>query len=164
MRRDPLLALLLVAGSTLAGPTFAQDQPYMALVGELAGAVESPRVVMETCVARRSGRRSDYQSAYETWRGRHAALLAQVDAQFVRADARLRRDNPGAASASVVEAMSRILQRRYESLDATQLRQLCGRYADMLRSKDAEMQGAVPALLKRIADADHALAASETRR
>ncbi len=50
--------------------------------------------------------------------------------------------------------MNRILQRRYESLDAAALRQLCGRYPEMLRTKDVEMQAEVPALLKRVVEAE----------
>jgi hypothetical protein len=130
----------------------------MTLVGELVGAVDSPRVVMETCVARKAGRRDQFQPAYEAWRARHAALFTAVDEQLSRADARLRRDNPDAGASSVAAAMTRILQRRYDALDASGLRQLCGRYAEMLRAKDVEMEGAIPALLQRVADADRALA------
>lgn len=163
MQRAATSSMLLACAALLAPMARAQQPPYMTLVGELAGAIESPRVVMQTCLARKSGRRGDYQQAYEAWRGRHAALLAQAEEQFVRADARLKRDNPGAAADTVTGAMSRILQRRYESLDATQLRQLCERYPEMLRAKDAEMQGSVPELLRRVGDADRALAAREGR-
>ena len=155
---------LLSVSSIFAGaPALAQQPPYMTLVGELVGAVDSPRVVMETCVARKVGRREQFQVAYDAWRARHAGVLAQVDEQLSHADARLRRDNPAAGTGSVAEAMTRILQRRYEALDAAGLRQLCGRYAEMLRAKDVEMDGAIPQLLKRVADADRALAASEQR-
>ena len=72
-------------------------------------------------------------------------------------------DNPAAGAGSVAEAMTRILQRRYESLDAAGLRQLCGRYDEMLRAKDVEMEAAIPELLKRVGEADRALAARESR-
>jgi hypothetical protein len=157
----PCLLSTTLFAATSAAPALAEDVPYMTLAGELAGAVESPRVVMEACVARKSGRRGDYQPAYEAWRSRHATLLAQVEAQLARADARLKRDNPGAGANSVAEAITRILQRRYESLDAAALRQLCERYPEMLRSKDAEMSGAVPQLLRRVAEAERASAARQ---
>ncbi|MCU0759658.1 MAG: hypothetical protein MUF07_10770 [Steroidobacteraceae bacterium] len=158
------LSCLLLAGAIAmvsVPPGRAEDVPYMTLAGELAGAVESPRVVLEACVARKAGRRGDYQAAYEAWRARHATLLTQVDAQLARADARLRRDNPAAGASSVADAMTRILQRRYESLDAAALRQLCSRYPEMLRAKDAEMTDAVPRLLQRVADAERAAAAKQ---
>lgn len=129
MRRSPPSFLLCCTIAALsAQAAVAQGESYMALVGELVGAVESPRVVMETCVARKSGRRGDLQPAFEAWRARHAALLTQVDAHLARADARLRAENPDSGARSVADAMNRILQRRYESLDAAALRQLCGRY------------------------------------
>lgn len=153
--------LLSASFAAWSATAYAQEPPYMTLVGELAGAVESPRVVMETCVARKSGRRGEYLPAYEAWRTRHAALLAEVDAQLARADARLKRDNPASGANSVADAMTRILQRRYESLDASALRQVCGRYAEMLRSKDVEMTDSVPRLLQRVAAAERALSAKE---
>ena len=160
-----VVALVVVPLVALAAPThaLAQQPPYMTLVGELVGAVDSPRVVMETCVTRKAGRREQLKSAYDGWRARHAPLLAQVDEQLSHADARLRRDNPAAGAGSVSEAMTRILQRRYDALDAAGLRQLCGRYDEMLRAKDVEMDAAIPELLKRVSDADRALAARETR-
>ena len=119
MRRSPPSFLLCCTIAALsAQAAVAQGESYMALVGELVGAVESPRVVMETCVARKSGRRGDLQPAFEAWRARHAALLTQVDAHLARADARLRAENPDSGARSVADAMNRILQRRYESLDA----------------------------------------------
>lgn len=155
MRRGFLSLLPCCALAALStGAAVAQGESYMALVGELVGAVESPRVVMETCVARKSGRRGELQPAFEAWRARHGTLLGQVDAQLARADARLRADNPDSGARSVADAMNRILQRRYESLDAAALRQLCGRYPEMLRAKDLEMQAEVPALLKRVVEAE----------
>ncbi len=162
-RRFPSLAALLLLCTPAIAPAVAQQPPYMTLVGELVGAVESPRVVMETCVTRKAGRREQLKSAYDGRRARHAPLLAQVDEQLSHADARLRRDNPAAGAGSVAEAMTRILQRRYESLDAAGLRQLCGRYDEMLRAKDVEMEAAIPELLKRVGEADRALAARESR-
>jgi hypothetical protein len=158
-----LLSCLLLSGGFAAwsATASAQELPYMTLAGELAGAVESPRVVMETCIARKSGRRGEYQSAYDAWRARHASLLAQVDAQLARADARLKRDNPASGANSVADAMTQILQRRYDSLDAAALRQVCGRYVEMLRSKDAEMADSVPRLLQRVAEAERALSVKE---
>ena len=44
--------------------------------------------------------------------------------------------------------------RRYESLDAAALRQLCGRYPEMLRAKDVEMQAEIPGLLQRVVEAE----------
>ena len=86
MRRSPPSFLLCCTIAALsAQAAVAQGESYMALVGELVGAVESPRVVMETCVARKSGRRGDLQPAFEAWRARHAALLTQVDAHLARA-------------------------------------------------------------------------------
>lgn len=155
------IALLLLCTSTIV-PAVAQQAPYMTLVGELVGAVDSPRVVLETCVARKAGRREPLQGAYDAWRARHATLLAQVDAQLSQADARLRRDNPDAGAGSVAEAMTRILRRRYEALDAAGLRQLCSRYDEMLRAKDVEMEGAIPALLQRVTDADRAITVRES--
>ena len=154
-----LLIGLVIALPATAGAqavSLVQGQPYMAMVGELVGAIESPRVVMETCVAGRAGRRAEYQRAYEAWRTRHASVLAQVEAQLARADERLQRDNPESGARSVADAMNRILQRRYESLDPGPLRQLCDRYPDMLRAKDVEMETSVPELLRRVAAADGA--------
>ena len=164
MRRSfPSWPLCCALAALSAGTAVAQGESYMTLVGELVGAVESPRVVMETCIARKAGRRGDLQPAYDGWRARHADLLARVDAQLTRADARLRAENPDSGARSVADAMNRILQRRYESLDAAALRQLCGRYDEMLRAKDVEMEAAIPELLKRVGEADRALAARESR-
>jgi hypothetical protein len=158
-----LPALLSLLCIPVAAPALAQQPPYMTLVGELVGAIDSPRVVMETCVTRKAGRREALKASYDAWRARHAPLLAQVDEQLSHADARLRRDNPAAGTGSVAEAMTRILQRRYDALDAAGLRQLCGRYDEMLRAKDVEMEATIPELLKRVSDADRALAGREPR-
>ena len=56
-RRFPSLAALLLLCTPAIAPAVAQQPPYMTLVGELVGAVDSPRVGMETCVTRKAGRR-----------------------------------------------------------------------------------------------------------
>lgn len=149
-----------------AAAAFAESKSHLQLVGELVGAVESPRIIQGFCASRQPKSASRYAKAYSEWRARHATIIEAVDAQVVRADARLQRErSPGAdPAATTVTAITQILQRRLDTYTGEQIRQVCDAYPDMLKSKDKDMESAIPELLERVKAADIALTANEGRK
>ena len=154
------IAVFMLLGAAGAAPALEQGRPYMMLVGDLVGAVETPRLVQDVCVSRFPKRRMEFTDAYSAWRVRHEELLKAIDEQVVRANARLERQGapPGT---SVVTTISERLQRPFDALDAAKGRKLCDSYPQILQAKDAEMGSSVPALLEAVVDADRQLSAKE---
>jgi hypothetical protein len=146
------MAACLLLGSAWAASALAQEKPYMALVGELVGAVENPRLVQEMCVSRFPKRRAEFTEAYSAWRTRHGEVLKAIDEQVARANLRLERQGapPGA---SVVATVGGILKRRFDALDTGKARQLCDAYPEILKAKDEEMKSAIPGLLEAVTNA-----------
>ena len=125
----------------------------MMLAGDLAGAVEGPRVIRDVCVSRFPKRRAEFEDAYSGWRARHADLLKAVDEQISRANAQLQKQG-APAGASVVTTIDAILHRQFDKLDAAGAKKLCDSYPQILKSKDAEMTSSVPALLDAVNNAE----------
>lgn len=153
------LCLALLLATVAVTPALAQGKPYMALVGELVGAVENPRLVQEICVSRFPKRRAEFVDAYAAWRVRHAEVLKAIDAQSTRANVRLLRQG-APAGATVVATVDGILKRRFETLDSGKSRELCDAYPAILKSKDEEMKASVPGLLEAVIAADKTLTAN----
>jgi hypothetical protein len=125
----------------------------MMLAGDLAGAVEGPRVIQDVCVSRFPKRRSEFEAAYSAWRARHGDLLIAVDEQIGRANARLVQQGAPAGT-SVVTTIDAILHRQFDTLDAGKAKKLCDSYPQILKSKDEEMTSSVPALLQAVTNAE----------
>jgi hypothetical protein len=125
----------------------------MMLAGDLAGAVEGPRVIQDVCVSRFPKRRMEFESAYAAWRARHGDLLKAVDEQIGRANAQLEKQGAPAGT-SVVTTIDAILHRQFDTLDTGKARKLCDSYPQILKSKDEEMATSVPALLDAVRNAD----------
>jgi hypothetical protein len=144
-----LFSLCLLPGALLAAADTAQGKSYMMLAGDLAGAVEGPRVIQDVCVSRFPKRRAEFEQAYSAWRARHADQLKAVDEQIGRANARLAQQG-APAGASVVTTIDAILHRQFDSLDAGGVKKLCDSYPQILKSKDEEMTSSVPAMLQAV--------------
>jgi hypothetical protein len=146
-------AVYVLLGTAWAVSAPGQGKSYMMLVGDLVGAVETPRLIQEVCGSRFPKRRTEFADAYSQWRTRHEELLKAIDEQVARANVRLERQGapPGA---SVVTTIDGILQRRFDTLDASRTKQLCDAYPQTLKAKDEEMKSSVPTLLEMVADAD----------
>jgi hypothetical protein len=156
-------AAFVLFGIAWAASATGQGKSYMMLVGDLVGAVETPRLIQEVCGSRFPKRRTEFADAYSQWRARHEDVLKAIDEQVARANVRLERQGapPGA---SVVTTINGILQRRFDTLDAAGIRQLCGAYPQTLKAKDEEMKSSVPTLLEVVADADRQMSAKELTR
>jgi hypothetical protein len=148
-----LAAACLLPGAVWAASTPVQGKPYMALVGDLVGAVAGPRVIQDVCVSRFPKRRMEFEEAYSAWRTRHDDVLKAIDEQVVRANIRLERQGapPGT---SVVTTIDGILHRQFDTLDTARARKLCDTYPQILKAKDEEMISSVPTLLEVVANAD----------
>ena len=150
-RRAFSFPLCLLLGTAWAAEPGGKS--YMMLAGDLAGAVEGPRVIQDVCVSRFPKRRAEFEDAYTAWRGRHVDLLKAVDEQIGRANARLVQQG-APAGASVVATIDAILHRQFDTLDAARARKLCDSYPQILKSKDEEMTSSVPALLDAVGNAE----------
>jgi hypothetical protein len=148
-----LLALLLLPAAFLSAAEPGQGKSYMMLAGDLAGAVEGPRVIKDVCVSRFPRRRAEFEQAWSDWRARHADLLKAVDEQISKANARLEKQG-APAGASVVTTIDAILHRQFDALDAGKAKKLCDSYPQILKSKDEEMTSSVPALLDAVSKAE----------
>ncbi len=152
-RRAFLFAFSLLLGTAWAATEPGQGKTYMMLAGDLAGAVESPRVIRDVCVAHFPKRSMEFDVAYTEWRARHADLLKAIDDQIARANARL--VSQGAPEgASVVTTIDAILHRQFDTLDAAKAKKLCDSYPQILKTKDGEMTSSVPALLDAVTKAE----------
>ena len=148
-----MLSLCLLPAAFLNAAEQAQGKSYMMLAGDLAGAVEGPRVIRDVCVSRFPKRRAEFEQAWSDWRARHADLLKAVDEQISRANAQLEKQG-APAGASVVTTIDAILHRQFDTLDAAKAKKLCDSYPQILKSKDEEMTTSVPALLDSVSKAE----------
>jgi hypothetical protein len=130
-----------------------QGKSYMMLAGDLAGAVEGPRVIKDFCVARFPKRRMEFEQAYTDWHARHGDLLKAIDEQIGRANSQLEKQG-APAGASVVTTIDAILHRQFDTLDNAKAKKLCDSYPDVLKAKDEEMASSVPALLDSVSKAE----------
>jgi hypothetical protein len=148
-----LFCLCLLPGLLIAAADPGQGKSYMMLAGDLAGAVEGPRVIKDVCVSRFPKRRAEFEDAYSAWRASHGDLLKAIDEQIARANTRLQRQGapPGA---SVVTTIDAILHRQFDTLDAAKAKKLCESYPQIRKAKDEEMTSSVPALLDAVTRAE----------
>jgi hypothetical protein len=145
-----LCSCLLLGTAWAADP--GQGKSYMMLAGDLAGAVEGPRVIRDVCVSHFPKRRAEFEDAYSAWRARHADQLKAVDEQIGRANAQLQKQGAPAGT-SVVTTIDAILHRQFDTLDAAKAKKLCDSYPQILKSKDEEMTSSIPALLQAVSNA-----------
>jgi hypothetical protein len=157
--RNILLVVVLGSGAALAA-----EKSYMALVGELAGFVESPRLVRDYCAARSPATASANARLYDDWKARHKALLDAIEEQIGRANLRLKRqgapggDNPIAAMLATAPGL---VEEQLAGMTTSQLKTYCGSYASLIKTKDAEASTSIPRLLEVVANADQVMSARE---
>lgn len=139
----------------------AEGKSYFTLVGELVGIVDTPRYLRDACARRLPDTRQHVHAAYSAWRGRHAALLARVDEQVRRADARARRQGSSFTPSDLGEAGAQRTHAQMGSVDLGQARGICSEYESLLEEKDAAMTGVVPMRLAAIEAAERQLSSGE---
>lgn len=154
----PLLSLLI---ALMAVESVGEGKSYFTLVGELIGIVDTPRYLRDACSRRLPDARQRVHAAYASWRDRHAALLARVDEQIRRADARARRQGSSFTATDLGEAGAQRMHGQMRGVDLDQARSICSQYETLLEEKDEAMAGIVPARLAAIEDADRRLSSGE---
>jgi hypothetical protein len=150
----PLLSLLMALAAV---DGVGEGKSYFTLVGELIGIVDTPRYLRDACSRRLPDARQRVHAAYASWRERHAALLARVDEQVRRADARARRQGSSFTATDFGEAGAQRMHEQMRGVDLAQARGICSQYETLLEEKDEAMAGVVPARLAAIEDADRRL-------
>jgi hypothetical protein len=152
---------LAVFGS---GAVFAAGKSYMTLVGELMGAVESPRLIRDSCATHFPSSANDNARLYDAWKSRHKALLDSVAEQVRRANVRLKKQGaPGGdePARAMVEALGRALEQSLSEMTPDQIAQFCGQYPKLIEKKDAEATSSIPKLLSVVEYADKELTSRE---
>ena len=157
--RRPFVALWLLLSTT--GTALAADKAYMTQVSELLGIVAAPTYLRDACSRRVPGIRDALRAQHAAWRQQHARLLAAIDVQLRRADARTRRQHSPFTLADLDRAGARMMADRLDLLTPAESREACGTFGEFLREQDETMQATVPARLAALAAADRELAASE---
>jgi hypothetical protein len=153
--------LVLVLGSSVA---VSAGQSYMTLVGELMGAVESPRAVRDFCTMRSPATAAKNARLYADWKERHKALLDSIDEQIAHANVRLKKQGaPGGDNPAEFMLMSvrSVLEERLDGMSKSQVKDFCGNYSAMIKSKDEEASTSIPRLLEVVTHADKVLAERE---
>ena len=163
----PLMKILraLVALVALgSGAALAEERSYMSLVGELLGAVESPRMFRDGCAKRVPATSAQNARLYDDWRARHKALLDAADEQIARANERLKKQAAPAAGdpvSNMKESATRTYDEHLDKMTSPEVNEYCGSYAAFLKFKDDEFKSSVPNLLKVVTEADRALTERE---
>ena len=150
-----------MALALMAFEGIAEGKSYFTLVGELVGIVDTPRYLRDACARRLPDTRPRVHAAYAAWRARHAALLARVDEQVKRADARARRQGSSFTPSDLGEAGAQRMHAQMRGVDLAQARGICGEYESLLEEKDEAMAGMVPTRLAAIEAADRQLSSDE---
>jgi hypothetical protein len=150
--------------SLLCGAALAAGKSYMALVGELFGAVETPRIVLDVCASRSPATADSNARLYAGWRERHRALLDAIDEQISRANVRLKKQAAAGSEHSLQDAVTAIrgvLEHQVDGMSEPEVREFCGRYPDLIKKKDAEASTSIQELLNVVAHADEVLSERE---
>jgi hypothetical protein len=165
MKRASNLLAVMACALTGAGAASAADtgKPYLALVGDLVGAVKSPEIMKEQCGEKFRGGRKANDKLFKEWTTRHAETLAAVDVQIERANERLRRqvgnaDLPPSPATSVTRAH---LDRVFSAMTDDDAREYCAQFPAVLAQKDRQFDGEIPRLLAQVEAADRELTARE---
>jgi hypothetical protein len=148
--------------------TNAAGQSYMSLVGELVGAVESPRVLRDICARSVPETAAQNARAYEAWAKRNDEILVAVQAQRSRADVRLARQT--ASQPGTPKSTEEFLALLQEQL-VTQLRQagpkaaknMCSKYPELISSSEEARAIEIRSLLKSVTHADEVLTQREAQ-
>lgn len=140
-----LAAALWLATATAA---IAADKAYMTQVSELVGIVEAPAYLRDACLHRLPDTRPALRSAYESWRRRHATILAAIAAQVQRAEALAKRQGSRFAVADLGRAGAQLMRERLDGVPPGQARRICRDYDDFLRDLDETMRDTVPRRLR----------------
>jgi hypothetical protein len=114
---------------------------YLTLVGELFGAVESPRLIRDFCEVASPSTAKANARLYEEWRSRHKDLLDAVAVQVAHADARLKKQSPPADAESFDQMRSNMKNNLEEILrpqTSEEMMAFCKMYPQFLEKKDAE--------------------------
>lgn len=152
---------LSVALALMTFDCVAEGKSYFMLVGELVGIVDTPRHLRDACASRLPETRQHVHVAYAAWRDRHSALLARVDNQISRADARARRQGSSFTPTSFGEAGAQRMHEQMRGVDLEQARFICSQYETLLQEKEEAMAGTVPTRLAAIEAADQQLSRRE---
>jgi hypothetical protein len=155
------LLLLMLIGSEA---TRAAGESYLTLVGELLGAVESPRLIRDACATRFPSTAKENSQLYDAWKSRHKALLDSIAEQVRRANVRLKKQGaPGGdePSRAMVEALGQGLEQSISEMTPDQIARFCGRYPKLIETKDVEARTSIPKLLSIVENADKELALRE---
>ncbi len=155
------VALLLLAFPVV---TIAAGQPYMSLVGELLGAVESPRMVRDFCAAKSPATVRENAQAFEAWHTRHTDLLSAVELQVERANQRLKRQGaPGGERpiAALYDLANRQIATVLGGKSAQDIASFCRAYPTWMKTKDNEAATSIPKLLDVVTHADKVLSERE---
>ena len=155
------MVLLAALGS---GAAFAGGKSYMTLVGELMGAVESPRLIRDSCAAHVPSSANENSRLYDAWKLRHKDLLDAVAEQVLRANARLKKQGaPGGdePARAMVDALGDALEQSISEMTPGQVTQFCGQYPKLIEKKDVEATTSIPKLLAVVEDADKDLTSRE---
>lgn len=165
MKTSFRISLALTFALTGADAALAADtgKPYLALVGDLVGAVKSPEIMKEQCGEKFRGSRKDNDKLFKEWSTRHAKTLAAVDVQIERANDRLRRQAgsaklPPSPATSVTRAH---LDRVFGAMTDDDAREYCAQFPKVLEQKDREFDGEIARLLADVEAADREQTARE---
>ncbi|MFT3905727.1 MAG: hypothetical protein QM718_05435 [Steroidobacteraceae bacterium] len=145
-------------------PLSAAQNPYTyaARVSELLGAVESPRLIHDYCVAKQSASSKDVETQYAAWRKQNRALLTGIDQEIALGRKLPAPDSASPTVAFVAEMVDTTFTEKLRQYSAEQGAQICATYGSFLKSKNLEMQNSVPALLKAATEARQAQAPTAT--
>jgi hypothetical protein len=150
-----LCVVVACLGATFAS---AQDESYMALVGDLISKAEGPLFLQELCDEVTPENAAANAEAYKGWRARNAVLLAQVQTHREHADKRLVRK---AATAKVrvptMNEMSmwskQIFAEEMQSRDPAEMKAICAGYSETLPRREAALVGEIRRLLATVMQA-----------
>jgi hypothetical protein len=163
MKRRVASALLL---AFLVAPcaVLASGKSYMALVGELVGSVQSPRIIRDYCAVHSPSTAVRYAKLYDEWAARHGALLAAIDEQAARAAVRLKKQGAPGGDKPIewlIATITDSVLAKFDGYSSAQAEQVCSGYPKLLEAKDEEAEGEIPRLLSIVSDADKSLTTRE---
>lgn len=154
----------LLALGFASAAAFAEGKSYMALVGELMGSIESPRMIRDYCAANSPDTAAENSRLYEAWKERHKELLQAIADQVARANIRMKKQGAGGGdepSKVMVATAEKSLTERMQQLTPDQLKQLCAGFPALIEKKEREATTSIPELLYAVSEADKALSARE---
>ena len=157
--RMACLVLALVPAFALA-----EGKSYMTLVGELLGAVETPRMIRDYCAKRAPGTDVEFARLYEAWAMSHKELLGAVAEQLSRANVRLKKQGaPGGERPIdfIRNFVARQLEQVLGDMTPADLAKFCSAYPQYIEKKDKDAETSIRELLSVVEYADQKLTERE---